>query len=83
MFVSFQRQMGMGFHIFGCCRQCEQRSRQYEEETSVIMKTEELRGGQEMQRKEKQIISIKNCAMPAKQKEQEKFNKNKKYGTVK
>ena len=29
---------------------CEQRSRQYEEETSVILKTEELRGGQETQR---------------------------------
>jgi len=31
--------------------QTEKRSRQHEEETSVIMKTEELRGGQETQKR--------------------------------
>ena len=41
------------------CRQAEERSRQYEEETSVIMKTEELRRCTRNAKKEEKTTSIK------------------------
>jgi len=53
------------------CRQCEQSSRQYDEELSVIMKTEELRGGQRRKVKREAEISI-ITGQSAKPLEQEK-----------
>jgi len=50
----------------------EQRSRQYEEETSVIMKTEELHGGQRREVKREADNLYKNWARhPAKPLERE------------
>ena len=56
------------------CKQAEERSRQYEEETSVILKTEELHGGQRREVKREADNLYKNWARrPAKPLEQGKI----------